>query len=80
MREWVRLAQAETLVLVGHEPGLSDLAAAVCGLKPGGLALKKTGALAIGIEPGAPPTSGRLLWLVPPKILRALPRRRKVES
>jgi phosphohistidine phosphatase len=80
VREWVRRAQGETLVLVGHEPALSDLAATVSGLKTGGLALKKAGALAITIDAGAPATSGQLLWLLPPRVLRALPRGRKVET
>src|SRR5262249_30158931 len=58
VREWVRRAQGETLVVVGHEPDLSGLAAALAGLKPGALSLKKAGAVAIGIEPGAPAASG----------------------
>jgi len=80
VREWVRRTPSGTLVLVGHEPDLSDLAAAVSGLKTGGLALKKAGAAAIEIAPGAPASSGRLLWLLPPRVLRALRRGRKVES
>jgi phosphohistidine phosphatase len=80
VREWVRRAQGETLVVVGHDPDLSDLAAALSGIKTGGLALKKAGALAIEIEAGAPPSSGRLVWLMPPRALRALTRGRKVES
>jgi phosphohistidine phosphatase len=80
VREWVRRAQGETLVVVGHDPHLSDLAAGLSGLKTGGLALKKAGALAIEVEAGAPPSSGRLVWLLPPRALRALTRGRKVES
>ena len=80
VREWVRRAKGETLVLVGHEPDLSALAASLCGVEAHALGLKKTGALAVEFEPGASPTGGHLAWLVPPRVLRSLPRGRKVES
>jgi len=80
LREWVRRAQGGTLVVVGHEPDLSDLAAALSGLKTGGLTLKKSGAAAVEFAAGASASAGQLLWLLPPRILRTLPRRRKVES
>jgi phosphohistidine phosphatase len=57
---------AESLMLVGHEPGMSTTVSGVIGggrieLKKGGLACVKL------IEPRA--LRGELLWLIPPRLL-----------
>jgi phosphohistidine phosphatase len=59
------------LALVGHEPHLTTLAAALLGAKPGALELKKAGALLLHVT--RPKEGGaRLLWLLRPSQLRAL--------
>jgi phosphohistidine phosphatase len=75
LREWIRRAHDETLVVLGHEPDLSSLAAALTGLKTGGLELKKAGAIGLAIEPGAGPGAATLTFLLPPRALRALARK-----
>jgi phosphohistidine phosphatase len=77
LREWMRRAKDETLVVVGHEPDLSSLAAALSGLRAGGLALKKAGVVALTLEPGAGPASAGLAFFVPPRALRAMARGKK---
>src|SRR6266568_2569207 len=67
-------AKRSSLALVGHEPGLGDLMAALIGtrkpitFKKGGVALVKLDRL--------PPDLGaaELCWFVPPKLLRKLSR------
>jgi phosphohistidine phosphatase len=63
-----------TVALVGHEPDLGKLAGTL--LFPSSLsatlAIKKAGACAIDFEGGLRPGAGRLLWLMPPKLLRRL--------
>jgi phosphohistidine phosphatase len=62
-----------TIALVGHEPSLHELASylltadtdAQIEMRKGGVARLEVGE---GLRPGA----GRLLWLLPPKVLRAL--------
>jgi len=72
LREWARRAKDETLVVVGHEPDLSSLAGALSGLRAGGLALKKAGAVGLTIEPGAGPGGASLAFFLPPRALRAM--------
>ena len=58
--------------LVGHEPDLGDLAAALIGAAPGSLVLKKAGVALLLIEPDAGPRPrGRLRLLVGPAQLLA---------
>src|SRR5439155_12734802 len=77
LRECVRRARNETLLVVGHEPDLSTLAAALTGLRGASLELKKAGALGLEFEPGAGPAGGSLAFLLPPRALRAMAGRRK---
>ena len=61
-----------SLALVGHEPGLGELAAALLGLR-GTLTFKKGGAMLIDVSLLPPPAgSGELVWMVTPRILRGL--------
>lgn len=57
----------QRLALVGHEPDLGDLAAALIGAPAGSLQLKKAGVALLRWQPGAGP--GRLLLLATPKLL-----------
>lgn len=61
-----------TVVLVGHEPHVSELLARLIGSRDGDRASFKKGAAALveledGLEDG-----GRLVWFLPPKVLREL--------
>jgi phosphohistidine phosphatase len=60
-----------TIVLVGHEPDLGNLAATLVGSsRP--LPLKKAGACAIEHTGPVRAGGGHLLWYLPPRILRKL--------
>jgi len=63
----------ERLALVGHAPGLDDLAAiAVLGPRRNGLMrLRKGGVACLRFEPSPGPGAAELLWLANPTLLRA---------
>lgn len=59
---------AESLMLVGHEPGISEAISALIG--GGRIACKKGGLAYVNlIEPSS--LRGELLWLIPPRLLAA---------
>ncbi len=61
------------LILVGHEPTLSELAELLCfGQVAGRVVLKKAGGIGIATEGLPRPGSGELHWLATPKMLRKL--------
>lgn len=61
-----------TIGLVGHEPGLSALVARMLGASEGErLAFQKGGAALLDL-PDGPAALGRLVWFLPPRVLRAL--------
>lgn len=65
---------AQRVAVVGHEPHLSELAAALLvgeGVTPF-LAFRKGGVAHIHFDDGAEARGGSLRWLLPPKVLRAL--------
>jgi phosphohistidine phosphatase len=65
-------APAATIALVGHEPGLSALLVRLLGVSPGEpLAFRKGGAALVDLRDG-PTAPGRLVWFLPPKVLRAI--------
>jgi phosphohistidine phosphatase len=64
------LDASESVVLVGHEPDLGQLAGTLLFEAPAALPLKKAGACAIGFEERARAAQGSLEWLVPPRFLR----------
>ena len=70
----LRGEKAESIVLVGHEPGLSELvAASLCG--PGArlaCELRKGGAACLEFPSTVRADRARLRWLLTPKVLRAL--------
>jgi phosphohistidine phosphatase len=59
------------VALVGHEPDLSHLLARLVGGVAERLAFKKGGAALVEIDAAAP-SSGRLIWFLPPRLLRRL--------
>lgn len=63
----------DAVALVGHEPGLSELASLLLtGSDAAEFDLKKGGVIALGLNEGARPGSAYLRWAVSPKILRSL--------
>jgi len=64
-------ADAQALMLVGHEPTFSSTIAALIG---GGAVTMKKGGLARVDLADASATRGVLVWLLTPKVLLALPR------
>jgi phosphohistidine phosphatase len=61
-----------TVAVVGHEPHVSDLLGHLVGSTDSGrLAFKKGGAALVEI-PGRLAEGGRLVWFLPPKVLRTL--------
>jgi phosphohistidine phosphatase len=59
------------VALVGHEPDVSHLLGRLVGGAGERLAFKKGGAALVEID-GAAPGSGRLIWFLPPRLLRRL--------
>jgi phosphohistidine phosphatase len=66
-----QLKKAQTLALVGHEPGLGELACWLIGAKAP-LPFKKGGVARIDLPHVSPAGAGQLVWLATPKMLRAL--------
>jgi phosphohistidine phosphatase len=64
-------AGAEALALVGHEPGLGELAAWLVGAKTAFL-FRKGGMCRIDVQKLPPAGTGQLVWLATPKMLRGL--------
>jgi phosphohistidine phosphatase len=62
---------AEALALVGHEPGLGELAAWLVGAKTP-FAFKKGGVCRIDVQKLPPAGGGQLVWFATPKMLRGL--------
>jgi phosphohistidine phosphatase len=61
-----------TVAIVGHEPVVSSLLAWLLGAsRDGAFAFKKGGCALVDL-PDGPGASGRLIWFVKPRILRAL--------
>lgn len=65
---------SSAVALVGHEPGMHELASYLLTAETGHVQLefKKGGAAFIEMREGLRPGSGRLRWVLPPAILRAL--------
>jgi phosphohistidine phosphatase len=66
--------EAEFVVLVGHRPGLHELASYLLTGEAAAaeITIKKGGVLCIRFEGPAAPGAGQLRWLATPKILRAM--------
>jgi phosphohistidine phosphatase len=66
-------AKRTTIALVGHEPGIGELAARLAGVRHA-LEFKKGAVCRIDVDVLPPAAAGTLRWFLPPKILRALKR------
>ena len=65
-----------TIVLVGHEPDLGKLAGSLVFGAPRALPLKKAGACAIDFEGPVDAGKGEIEWLLTPKLLRSIARKK----
>jgi phosphohistidine phosphatase len=77
IRALARQAKRGDLMIVGHEPGLSGIAAALLTGSPDGMAidLKKGGVIALQLDRLAP-RRATLLWMSTPRALRRLGRKK----
>lgn len=71
MKDWLATRDESRLMLVGHNPNLSDLLALLAGLDEGAPAfeLKKAGVAALRADSGG---GYRVHWLATPKMIRRL--------
>ncbi len=68
-----RPSEVRRLLLVGHEPALSQLASRLLDSSEGAnLKLKKGGCCLLSFEDLPSPSNGRLVWWLPPRLLRKL--------
>ena len=70
----------EAIALVGHEPDLGKLAGTLLFGAPAHIAIKKAGACAIEFEGRARAGGGRLMWFLPPRVLRRVARGRRTTA
>lgn len=66
-----RYAKRKRLAIVGHAPGIGDVAARLLGHRKT-LDFKKGGVACIQVEALPLPRPGTLVWFMPPRILRLL--------
>jgi phosphohistidine phosphatase len=73
-QELLSYAEAESVAVVGHRPGLHELAAYLLTGEADGLeiSLKKGGVACIRFEDVPTPGTGDLRWLLTPKVLRSI--------
>jgi phosphohistidine phosphatase len=76
LRAVAREGKEAVVALVGHEPDLAELAAALLGMSPRALAFKKAGACSLDWS-GPGPGGTSLRWWLGPGVLRAIRQRRK---
>jgi len=62
---------ASRIALVGHEPGLGELAARLLGAR-GALEFKKGAVCRLDLDRAMPNGPGTLRWFLPPRVLRGL--------
>lgn len=71
LAQLAKAAKRRRIALVGHEPGLGELAAHLIGAGRA-LPFKKGGICRIDVESLTSRRAGALIWFVPPKLLRKL--------
>jgi len=71
MTQLAKLARRTRIAIVGHEPGLGELAAHLIGA-PRPLPFRKGGVCRIDVESLTSKRAGSLVWFVTPKMLREL--------
>jgi len=69
-------AKDESVMIVGHQPGLGEIAGEIAwGSAQAYLELKKGGVCCLEVSEWAPVPRGALMWLLTPAILRSINRR-----
>ena len=71
LAELEKHARKSRIAIVGHEPGLGELASRLIGARHA-IALKKGAICRIDVDALPPTAPGALRWLLPPKVLRAI--------
>jgi len=71
LAELGRHARMGGIALVGHEPGIGEIAARLVGC-PNSFEFRKGGVCRIDVEELPPSAPGRLCWFAPPKLLAGL--------
>ena len=71
LAQLAKVAKRRRIALVGHEPGLGELAAHLIGAGRA-LPFKKGGVCRIDVESLTSRRAGALIWFVTPKVLRKL--------
>ena len=69
LAELAKRVKRRRVALVGHEPDLGELAAALLGAKRA-LPFRKGGICRIDVSRISSSTTGSLIWFLPPKVLR----------
>jgi phosphohistidine phosphatase len=70
---WLRTLESSTVAIVGHEPQLGRLVTYLLGGGDRtGIVLKKGGACLVEFDGAPTDGAGRLVWAVPPSVLRDL--------
>ncbi len=64
-------AKRSRIALVGHEPGLGELAARLMGAR-GAMPFRKGGICRIDVDALPPAAPGRLIWFATPRMLRKM--------
>lgn len=72
MFELLRLRPGMDQVIIGHEPALSRFVAAAIGAGETSIGFRKGGAACVEFRGRILPGRGKLLWHLPPKMLRAI--------
>ncbi|TNF31122.1 MAG: hypothetical protein EP329_12835 [Deltaproteobacteria bacterium] len=70
----VRAAGRDLILCVGHGPGLDALLAELLGTPARAMWLKKGGAAAVELSLEGDAVTGKLEWLLPPRLLRSFAR------
>lgn len=68
LAELAKHAREHAIALVGHEPGIGELASALIGLRHG-LSFKKGAVCRVDVDTVPPTGPGILRWFLPPKVL-----------
>jgi len=74
IEELGRYAQRKRIALVGHEPGIGELAARLVGARAA-IEFKKGAICRIDVETLPPARPGHLRWFATPKMLRVMPKK-----
>ncbi|HXW37303.1 MAG TPA: phosphohistidine phosphatase SixA, partial [Nitrososphaerales archaeon] len=71
-RRLASLRRESTVLIVGHEPGLTGFVAELTGSRPGSIVLKKAGLMRVHVVSFSPGAKAELRWLLSPKVLKRL--------